>query len=1010
MKIKIVILSLPLTLLLLILPVISSAAQESVKDLAAQGNEAFASQDYDKAYDLYGKALELEPGKAALYYNQANVLYRQQKYEEALGLYEKAIKNDPPRKLLSNIYFNSGNTALQMAELQTAEKQEVAELKKALVYYEKSFELYRNSLDHARATSIAEGRDVQEAGLYARQNWALARESWTATWDKIREIERKNLKLEDGVAGLLQAQLGFLPNLERTYLNSISDDILAFNLKRLAEYQLDYHADMIALNGLAEEEEQKLQVELDNLKANQTASVNPATGQPAPAQDTAEIEQQIGTASEIKKAVQQTVALGEWIVDSLKRGEPLKGWQSTRQMIDLLQSLTSFLEKSDPALEAYGNLVVELAETEELLSQASTLLKMDDSEGAKAAGQKRRGLALAKTAAAIGTINTIDLLLDQLKSSQQADADGDPSHPDPAGKQDSDGEETQAATSLTSEVDLLGVAAKQIIPIVIDELLAKNNKIREDLTAKSSRISEETVDSIGEQIAQSGTALIWYQHLSLSTSQIIATIVKDIEAIADQLQAGLDRTNSNSDQHQNPQLEGAINEEQIAVLQFHLQKTQEIVAAQLKESDGQATNEQGKQLIAQLKKGLAEVNMAWLSFNNSREKNATTKDMQEMLSASSELRLALMSTLLIFSPDTAIALYYERTRGLYKGLEELLPAQVDTVSALTKKNSIVTKEASGLSSLLQQYFAALDESIAKLDSPEKKEAYSSSLPVRRQSVELLKRFVDAGQDGTQLLKEKKFQQAELLCKDMSNSIDKSRMAFLEQPTESQELLSLAIEQQKKLEEQSRLANEAAATEGNPARIIRYVAGNQEDIKKITGKGTAAIEQQIGLAEVPTHGQDDQAQGAPNQQVDTSKLKEAIGKVADAQSEMGKIETFLKAAEFHNTLTKHQEVIKLLQEALDLLKNKPEEQDKEKGEDEQDDKQEGDQQDKDGQQGQPGEQGQNDKQGSSQPKKPLELGAQEARELLQQLNQQDENQQGEKVEGRGKRAFNTPRPW
>lgn len=1000
--------------MLLLLPATGLAAEDNVNDLAAQGNEAFGRQDYDKAYDLYGKALELELGKAALYYNQANVLYRQQKYEEALGLYEKAIKNDPPRKLLSNIYFNSGNTALQLAVLQTAEKQEIAELKKALAYYEKSFEMYRNSLDHARATSIAEGRNVQEAGLYARQNWALARESWTDTWDKIREIERKNLKLEDGVAGLLQAQLGFLPNLERTYLNSFSDDILAFNLKRLAEYQLDYHADMIALKDLAGEEEKKLQVELDNLKANQAAAANPAAGQPAPpVQESEAIEEQLATAAEIKKAVQQTVALGEWIVDSLKRGEPLKAWQNTRQMIDLLQSLTSFLKKSDSALEAYGNLVVELAETENLLSQAVTLATMNDTDKAKGAEQKRTGLALAKNSAAIGTINKIDLLLEQLRASQQEDGKPELNQSDPALNQNQASNEPEGPPSSEPTGDLLASAAKQLMPISIDELLAKNNKIKESLTEMSSRIAAEQVDSISEQISQAGTARIWYQHLSMSTSQIIASIVKDIESVEDQLQASLDSTGPKNGQGSpDIRLESAINEEQLAILQFHLAKLQDILTEKMTENADRSTTviDEQKRLAAQIKKGLTGLHAAWQSFTTSRQKYATTKDVQGLLSSSSGLRLALMENLLVFSPDTAIALYYERTKGLYKMLEGLLPAQVDTVAALTKKNTLITKEASSLRSLLTQYFSALEDSIAKLDSPEKKEAFSSSLPMRKQSVQFMKRFIDAGEDAVKLLKENKFQQAELLFKDMTNSIDKSRMSFLEQPKESQELLTLAIELQKKLEEQSRLANEAAAMEGTPTRVIPYVADNQADIKKVTERGTAAIEQQIGMAEVPTHGQEDQAQASANQQVDTSKLKDAIGKVTEAQDEMGKIEIFIKASEFHNTLTKHQDVIALLQEALDLLKNKQDDKDKEKGEDEQDKKQEGDQQNQEGQQNQQGDQGQNDKQGSSQPKQPLELEPQEARELLQQLNQQDEKQQGEKVEGRGKRSFNTPRPW
>ena len=50
--------------LLIILPITTQAAQDSINDLAAKGSEAFAREDYSKAYDLYGKALELDPANA----------------------------------------------------------------------------------------------------------------------------------------------------------------------------------------------------------------------------------------------------------------------------------------------------------------------------------------------------------------------------------------------------------------------------------------------------------------------------------------------------------------------------------------------------------------------------------------------------------------------------------------------------------------------------------------------------------------------------------------------------------------------------------------------------------------------------------------------------------------------------------------------------------------------------------------------------------------------------------
>jgi|GEM_PF-3147626 len=1008
---------------LLLLPATVFAGQDSVNDLAAQGSEAFAREDFDTAYELYAKALALEPTKAALLYNQANVLYRQKKYEEALVLYDKAIKTGPSQRLLSSIYFNAGNTVLELAALQTAEKQGVDELRGALAQYEKSFEMYRNSLEHARTASIAEGQSVRDAGLYARQNWAIARELWTQTWDKIRELERKNLKIEDGVAGLLRAQLDFRPNLEKVYLNSLSDDILKFNLKRLAEYQLDYHEDITTLTEMAGKEEEKLLAERENLKAaSKAAAGQTAAGQPAPGQELAEIEAQLKTAGEIKKAVQQAAALDEWIVDGLKRGIPMQAWKNTRQMIDLLQSLTSFLKKSDPGLEAYQGLIVELGETENLLAQAAVLTQIKDQEGAVAAGQKRVTLAHAKIDAATRTIAKINLLLEQLKTSQQESVDQETDQADSSPKQDAatapeDSDTTAAAPDKpSSSGDLLKGAAEELILVGIDELLDNNAALAKGLKeADAAALKEDKAGSVSDQLSQAGKALLWYQHLTIPVTQLLANLIQETENSGDQLQAFIDASDQAAEDTGEADLLVASSPdgEEVNILLFQLENVQRIIREELESSTGQkvSAKTEGQALISRLEKGLTNLRTIWQTFRASRHSTATKAEKTALLTGVDDLRLALVKNLLIFSPDTAIALYYERAKGLHKGLAELLPARPDNQEALEKHYANIAREAAALNTLLGQYFSGLQEAIAKLDNQDKKEAFSRSMEQRRQSVPYMQRFIDEGRDATRLLQEKKFQQAELLFKDMAGSLDKSRIAFMEQPKESQEFLALAIELQKKLEEQSRSANEAAAIEGDPGRIVPYVADNQVDINNITGKGIAAIEQNIGMAEVPVQGQTDPSQAAPGQQVETAKLKEAIAKASEAQNEMGKVEAFIKASEFHNTLTKHQEIINLLQEALDLLNNKPEDQDNKKGKDKQENKQQGDQQNNENQQKQPGDQGQNgDQQNSARPKKPLELAPQEARELLQQLNRQDEKQRGEKAEVRGRNSFNTPRPW
>jgi serine/threonine-protein phosphatase 5 len=50
----------------------SSPAEEAIA-LKDQGNKAFAAHDWQKAIDLYTKAVELDPTQASFYTNRAQV-------------------------------------------------------------------------------------------------------------------------------------------------------------------------------------------------------------------------------------------------------------------------------------------------------------------------------------------------------------------------------------------------------------------------------------------------------------------------------------------------------------------------------------------------------------------------------------------------------------------------------------------------------------------------------------------------------------------------------------------------------------------------------------------------------------------------------------------------------------------------------------------------------------------------------------------------------------------------
>mgnify|MGYP002012827146 FL=1 len=74
--------------LLLLFPfgMMAQSAYQEIRD----GNEAYKSNDYQKAEELFKESLRKDPKPAESSYNLGNALYRQEKYEEAARYYQQA--------------------------------------------------------------------------------------------------------------------------------------------------------------------------------------------------------------------------------------------------------------------------------------------------------------------------------------------------------------------------------------------------------------------------------------------------------------------------------------------------------------------------------------------------------------------------------------------------------------------------------------------------------------------------------------------------------------------------------------------------------------------------------------------------------------------------------------------------------------------------------------------------------------------------------------------------------
>ncbi len=95
---------------------LQTQAQEANKTVR-EGNRLYQDKVYDKAADLYRKALEQQPGLAAAKYNLGHALYKAGKKEEAIAAYKDAMEALPNATDQSNAWYNQGVAWQNMQKL-----------------------------------------------------------------------------------------------------------------------------------------------------------------------------------------------------------------------------------------------------------------------------------------------------------------------------------------------------------------------------------------------------------------------------------------------------------------------------------------------------------------------------------------------------------------------------------------------------------------------------------------------------------------------------------------------------------------------------------------------------------------------------------------------------------------------------------------------------------------------------------------------------------------------------
>ena len=959
--------------------------------LIQEGNELFAQMKYEEAVKIYTQGIERFPDEAVLYYNRGNAYQKIDKLEDALSDYDEAIKRDPKKILLKNIYFNKGNVKYKQAETKRENaKDQIDDLKLAIADYESAGDDYRKSLDLARDLFISKNMDFNKAGQYAKKNWALAREGWTETWEQIKSLERKNMKLEDGINQLLASEMDLLPHLESYFLNSMTEDMLRFNLKTLAQFHMDNRDDLVHMKALAAKEIERANAELENDKASLKTNTPPAT--PAPTgvptmpsgSEQEKLAQALDEAKEIEKAVNEAVGLSEWIVDGLNTGDAIKAWKHAGMMIALLQNLNGYLLKEDMIKNNYTFILSQCRSVDLLLSVVDERKKNGDMDPSfKTFEQKALQLSTEKMDDMVRRLLTVNSQLETLINTLS--------------KTDRSAEnKTKEANEVQSEKMAFFKDFNENATIsTLSSVRDNNNSIMERLKSMAGQLTAEkeiedgAMDAVQDQVRHT-TA--FYLHAGQPLQALMVALLDASTTMAQEVRAAIDENLSKNI--------GARYKHRAALGDVMLFKYQ-LLADHLEKTPSPELGLNHPMILENLKAVEAAVQSVKTLTNRTVKDN---HDAESLAVAFSQLKEKTLEGLQMIFPEAAIIYYYERlaeTIGKSGKLLPSTPANKKDIMAVTKP---LADDLSTLSKIMGTYFEGAAKAADKLEEKAASTQKKNVLFQQQASMAGVEKSIKEEKAMTDAYQSDRFDAGDLLLKDMAAALEKSRMIFSGKPDKAVDALKTAIHYQEMLKEQSLSAMDMETKGETPSGLPGFLMNNQKDIQLFSGIATMKIRETIDDSQSAPPNDPKATQPNQGPKADPKKLEEAIKVVQDAMIEEEKIRAFLGAGEYNNTVEKHDTVVSLLEKALDLLQKDDQQNNQKENSDDQDKKQGDKNQEQPSNQG---ENGQNNNGGQRQAK-PLELTPQQARELLNELNKQDQGKREEKQAV--KQPVNVPRPW
>ena len=150
------------SLILFVVAVVSvSAFADSNRSDIVAGNESYMAQQFDKANQLYDKALEKAPDDKIAMFNKAASEYKLQDYEKAAEIYKKLSADSNKKDFNAQCKYNLGNSLYQQAlKLKDTEPQKAIDMLKSAI------SAWRQSLDiKPRKNNSDDNIDVASAKL-----------------------------------------------------------------------------------------------------------------------------------------------------------------------------------------------------------------------------------------------------------------------------------------------------------------------------------------------------------------------------------------------------------------------------------------------------------------------------------------------------------------------------------------------------------------------------------------------------------------------------------------------------------------------------------------------------------------------------------------------------------------------------------------------------------------------------------------------------------------------------